>query len=96
MMDETESDPSSSSASIGKSPAPTGADWTAGENLLKWIDAYSSCPGNARSCWLGRKKKLVCMSWREADTSDEDEEGDEDEDDEGEEEEEEYVDHSLD
>lgn len=65
---------------------PSVQDWSTGENLLKWIDAYASSPGNARSCWLGKKKKLVCMSWREADTSDE--EGEEDDD---EEEDEDYV-----
>lgn len=56
-----------------------------GECLLKWIHAYAHCPGNRRACWLGEKKKLVCMTWRDADTSDEDEddEGDyEEEDDE--------------
>jgi hypothetical protein len=45
----------------------------AGTKLLKWIDAYSGAPGTARSCWVGEKKRLVCMSWRNAETSDEDE-----------------------
>jgi hypothetical protein len=61
------------------------ADWTAGTHLLEWIDAYSNVNGSDRSCWLGKRKKLVCMSWVEGDSSDE---GDDDDDDEGEEEEE--------
>ena len=66
--------------------------FVAGEHLLRWIEAYSRCAGNARSCWLGGRKKLVCMSWREADSSEEEGEGEEEEDDM----EEGYVDHSLD
>jgi hypothetical protein len=53
--------------------------YAAGECLLKWIDAYWNSPGNLRSCWLGSKKQLVCMTWRDADTSDEEEEEEEDE-----------------
>jgi hypothetical protein len=41
-----------------------------GERLLNWIDAYSKAPGNSRSCWVGGKKRLVCMSWGDADSSD--------------------------
>jgi len=42
-----------------------------GECILKWIDAYAKAPGDHRSCWLGNEKKLVCMTWQEVDTSDE-------------------------
>ena len=45
-----------------------------GERLLKWIDAYSKAPGNTRSCWVGAKKKLVCMSWSDVDDSGDEEE----------------------
>jgi len=45
-----------------------------GGKLLEWIDAYALAPGNQRSCWVGAKKKLTCMTWRDVDTSDEDEE----------------------
>jgi len=45
-----------------------------GERLLKWIDAYSKASGDARSCWLGATKKLVCMTWRDADDSGDEEE----------------------
>ena len=45
-----------------------------GERLLKWIEAYSNASGDVRSSWLGAKKKLVCMTWTDADDS-----GDEDE-----------------
>jgi hypothetical protein len=76
----------------GPHPPPT---FTTGENLLKWIDAYSNANGNQRSCWLGRRKKLVCMSWEQDDMSDEEgeegEEGEDDDDDDEEEEEEGYV-----
>jgi hypothetical protein len=41
-----------------------------GQKVLDWIEAYSSASGNARSCWVGGKKKLVCMTWRDADSSD--------------------------
>ena len=51
--------------------------YIAGESLLRWIDAYSNAPGNTRSCWIGNKKQLVCMTWRDADTSDEEEEEEE-------------------
>jgi hypothetical protein len=49
-----------------------------GEQLLGWIDAYSRSPGNSRACWVGARKKLVCMTWRDVDMSDENEEEDED------------------
>jgi hypothetical protein len=45
-----------------------------GKRLLKWIDAYSKASGDARSCWVGAKKKLACITWMDADDS-----GDEDE-----------------
>jgi len=44
-----------------------------GEKLLEWINAYAHAPGNQRSCWVGAKKKLTCMTWRDVDTSDEEE-----------------------
>jgi hypothetical protein len=47
-----------------------------GDQLLGWIDAYSRSPGNARACWVGTKKKLVCMTWRDVDMSDEEEDED--------------------
>jgi len=47
-----------------------------GEQLLGWIDAYSHSPGNARACWVGAKKKLVCMTWRDVDMSDDDDDDD--------------------
>lgn len=45
-----------------------------GERLLEWIDAYSKAPGNERSCWVGAKKRLVCMAWRDTDLSGEEDE----------------------
>lgn len=50
-----------------------------GERLLSWIDAYAKAPGNLRSCWVGEKKRLVCMSWRDADSSDDEREDEDDE-----------------
>lgn len=46
----------------------------AGDKLIKWMDAYSNASGDTRSCWLGAKKKLVCLNWRDEDSSDEDDE----------------------
>jgi hypothetical protein len=40
-----------------------GTDWKTGDNILKWIDAYAGASGNSRSCWVGEKKKIVCMTW---------------------------------
>jgi hypothetical protein len=54
-------------------------DLKVGENLLLWIDAYGKAAGNQRSCWLGKKKRLVCMTWRDAEESDEEEEMEEEE-----------------
>lgn len=53
-----------------------------GEQLLGWIDAYSLSPGNGRACWVGTKKKLVCMTWRDVDMSDDEEEEEAEEEDE--------------
>ena len=52
-----------------------------GDKLLAWIDAYGKAVGSSRSCWVGEKKKLVCMTWRDADESDEDEVEEDDDDD---------------
>ena len=41
-----------------------------GQKLLDWIDAYSNAPGDSRSCWIGEHKKLVCMTWRDEENSD--------------------------
>jgi hypothetical protein len=41
-----------------------------GQKVLDWIDAYSNTSGSARSCWVGDKKKMVCMTWRESESSD--------------------------
>jgi len=46
------------------------ADWKTGDSILKWIDAYAGASGNSRSCWVGEKKKIVCMTWRDAESSD--------------------------
>jgi len=55
-----------------------------GEALLKWVNAYSRSPGDKRACWVGAKKKVVCITWRDVDSSDEDDDDDfiEEEDDE--------------
>jgi hypothetical protein len=55
-------------------------DLKVGENLLSWIDAYGKAAGNQRSCWLGKKKRLVCMTWQDAEEIDTDEEEMEEED----------------
>lgn len=44
-----------------------------GECLLDWAQAYANTSGNQRSCWQG-KKRMVCMTWRDTDSSDEEEE----------------------
>lgn len=51
-------------------------DGSIGENLLSWVDAYGKAAGNQRSCWLGKKKRLVCMTWRDAEDSDEEDDDD--------------------
>lgn len=51
-------------------------DFSVGRNLLSWIEAYGMTAGNQRSCWLGKKKRLVCMTWRDAEESEEGEEDD--------------------
>jgi hypothetical protein len=56
-------------------------DFSVGRNLLLWIEAYGMAAGNQRSCWLGKKKRLVCMTWRDAEESEEEEEQDDDDDD---------------
>ena|ERR1700694_647735 len=41
-----------------------------GQKVIDWIEAYADTSGGSRSCWVGEKKRMVCMTWREADSSD--------------------------